>query len=279
MLRAKALLTPILHLWLAVGCTAFSSSGQHTTTVTGTVETDLSGGKIYYEFLPGSETGGAVYLEGRILIVEQVIAGKVHSIHVTLPPGVAPGEYDIISPTTDQAIIDSGTPRAQYSIVSPGQLAMFSRDVRGWLAISEGGETLSGSLEFTAHEFITDGEVTVSGRFDQLAYSVRPHTPVKVPRQAASTTPSGGGLPAQLTPVIGIMILVALVLINFVFQFWVGSQVYEQGVVIQSLRGTRTFIRGWRQPELRGIMVGWSVDLVLLLIAFCWLGVLAAGAR
>jgi hypothetical protein len=74
---------------------------------------------------------------------------------------------------------------------------------------------------------------------------------------AAQTTLVGGGL---------LCLFGLLVLANLIFQFTVGSRVYagQRLVWLRSLRGTPTFIRGWKDPELRRLMVLWTILLGVL---------------
>jgi len=77
------------------------------------------------------------------------------------------------------------------------------------------------------------------------------------PAPAAQTTLVGGGL---------LCLFGLLVLANLIFQFTVGSRVYagQRQIWLRSLRGTPTFIRGWKDPELRRLMVLWTILLGVL---------------
>ena len=62
--------------------------------------------------------------------------------------------------------------------------------------------------------------------------------------------------------------LVVFLVANFGFQLYVGKRVYaaEAGWALRSLRGTRTFIRGWRTVDLRPVMALWSLALAGLIL-------------
>jgi hypothetical protein len=67
-----------------------------------------------------------------------------------------------------------------------------------------------------------------------------------------------------------------IILGNFVCQVYVGRLVFrEEGtarIVLGVLRGTPTFVRGWRRADelgIRDVMVFWSFLVVMLLIPLC----------
>ena len=74
---------------------------------------------------------------------------------------------------------------------------------------------------------------------------------------------------AALLVAVGFFII--LVFASFAIQIYIATRVYETGwqKVIGSVRGTRTFIRGWQSAkamDLTGIMTIWSFLVVLLII-------------
>lgn len=85
---------------------------------------------------------------------------------------------------------------------------------------------------------------------------------------ADPSTLVGGGL---------ICLFGLLILGNFIFQFTVGSRIYagQRMIWMRSLQGTRTFIRGWRDPDLRRLMVLWSILLGFLLLLLAGLFILS----
>ena len=67
-----------------------------------------------------------------------------------------------------------------------------------------------------------------------------------------------------------------IALLSFGCQIYVSSRVFkEQGtfaIIWGCLRGTKTFIRGWREAEALGIkdiMIFWSILVGIILLAVC----------
>jgi hypothetical protein len=227
---------------------ACGSAGEASITVSGAVARDLSNADIYYETTPG----------GKQLYIQQTGPGSdIQVLTISLPADDAPGDYPVTA---------SGTVAAGYFESVGGISRMYDTNVQGTLTISEAGDAFSGNITFTASGTpanAAEGEiVTVVGTFSD------------VPAEGA-----GGGSPlGGAAGLLIIFLLAVLVLINFAFQFYVGSRVYaaEGAALIRSLRGTRTFIRGWRDPELRTVMIAWSIALAGLLVFLCMLAAMAA---
>jgi hypothetical protein len=61
-----------------------------------------------------------------------------------------------------------------------------------------------------------------------------------------------------------------IILGNFACQIFVANKVFEGAQVVRGiLRGTRTFIRGWKQADelgIRNVMIFWSALLSVLLL-------------
>lgn len=85
------------------------------------------------------------------------------------------------------------------------------------------------------------------------------------PRLEVILSPGGEDMPTLVGGGL-VCIFGLLILANFVFQFTVGSRVYagRRLVWLRSLRGTPTFIRGWQDPDLRRLMILWSILLGVL---------------
>ncbi|MDZ7843919.1 MAG: hypothetical protein U5K99_03845 [Anaerolineales bacterium] len=108
-----------------------------------------------------------------------------------------------------------------------------------------------------------DFSYQVTGEVRNLPYRIASGTFVRQPGE--QTSPGGEGMPnlvgGGLLCIFGLLILA-----NFVFQFTVGARVYagQRFVWLRSLRGTPTFIRGWQNPDLRRLMILWSILLGVL---------------
>jgi hypothetical protein len=230
---------------------ACRSAGEASITVSGAITRDLSNADINYETTPG----------GKQLYVQQTGPdGDIQVLTIELPTDDAPGDYPVTS---------SGTVAAGYFESVDGVSRMYDTNVQGTLIISEAGDVFSGNITFTASGTpanTAEGEtVMVAGTFSGI------------PAEGV-----GGGSPlGGLAGLIVILILVVLVAINFAFQFYVGSRVYaaEGATLVRSLRGTRTFIRGWRDPDQRSMMIAWSIALVGLLLFLCMIGAMAVLSR
>jgi ABC-type multidrug transport system permease subunit len=74
-----------------------------------------------------------------------------------------------------------------------------------------------------------------------------------------------------------------LIVANFACQVYVSNKLYDEGgagqVIIGVLRGTNTFIRGWRQANelgIRTLMIVWSIVIALLVLLVCLIAGVAA---
>jgi hypothetical protein len=75
--------------------------------------------------------------------------------------------------------------------------------------------------------------------------------------------------------------LILLIIANFVFQIIVAQKVYDNGLqrFLGIMRGTRTFIRGWRfadELKIRDMMVIWSAIVGVLVVWVIAVAILAA---
>lgn len=249
------------------GCTAGGS--RYAATVSGAVNHDLSGGQVYYEPVGAYVVDGERVSSGRQIYLEKAGAGDNHHVLTILLPSspLHDGVYSIGGPYSTSNLY-AGRPAAEYFDATDGVSRIFNRDVEGRMVVEgDAGGALTASFTFSATAENSDDHVTIEGEFRNLPYD-----------GAAVGGMSGGGRAAALGVV---LILLVLIVANFAFQFYVGSRVYaaEGGAAFRSLRGTRTFIRGWRLEELRLVMVAWSVALAGLLLLVCLLGVAAAMTR
>ncbi len=209
--------------------------------ITGAVNRNLEGATVYYE---GTSSGRQLYIE------KHGSGGDIQVLTIGLPAYVPPGTYTIAT---------TGQVSAAYFEFVDGVSSQFERNVSGTAVIHEGDGAFSGEVNFYASAPYSQDSVQVVGSFNQIPYGA----------QGSST----GSL---ATPLL-ICGLVALLLINLVLQFYVGSKVYagEGGSILRSLGGTRTFIRGWQLPEIRSIMLIWSLFLLLLILILGFLAIMA----
>jgi hypothetical protein len=245
--------------------------------ITGASQADLSGAEVYYETAPG----------GRHIYVQQAGPGDdLRVIDIGVPANPQPGQY---------ALTNVGETYAGYYEVVSGVSRQFTQNVSGTLTLDAVQPGLSGSFAFTASTPSGPGEtITASGTFQDLPLVVIPGTeptatvalaptPTQAPPAGATAPTPGGAEAAAQAPRSPLPLYVALCMVgllvvaNFGFQFYVGSVVYalEGGTLLRSLRGTRTFIRGWADPDLRTVMIAWT--LVLIGLAFFLVVLLVMG--
>jgi hypothetical protein len=228
-----------LAVLLLVGCVAGPRTDLH---VSGSTDRDLSQAQVFYEDAPG----------GRQLYVHQIGPGQdILVLDVALPADIVPGTYAIAA--------DAPVSAAYYEYVD-GISQRFDVNVQGTLTVSQSDDRFSGNLTLSA--FTADPEaqsITLTGSFRGIPYN-----------RAGIQGPHVAGTLAALVLVAA---TVALLVANFILQFYVGRHVYgiEGNWLLASLRGTRTFIRGWRLAGLRAVMTMWSLALASLLLAILFL--------
>jgi hypothetical protein len=226
-------------LLLLVGCV---TGPRMKLLVSGSIDRDLSQAQVFYEDSPG----------GRQLYVHQMGPGQdMLVLDVALPADLVPGTY---------AVSPAGPITATYYEYVDGVSRRFDVDVQGTLVVSQVDDRFSGELALSA--FTTGSQaqsIAVTGSFSGIPYN----------RAGLQATRVAGTLAALVLVAAFVVLLVA----NFIFQFYVGRHVYgaEGTWVLASLRGTRTFIRGWRMADLRTVMAAWSLALAGLLLSFLFL--------
>lgn len=227
----------ILHL---VACS--SPDAGFEISITGAVNRDLTGARAYYE---GTPSGRQLYIE------KQGPGEDIQVLTIEFPSNFEPGTYTIGS---------TGFISGVYFEFVGGVSSQFRRNVNGSATFSELGGEFSGQVDFIASAPFSEDTIRVVGTFADIPY----HSGV-----ASGSTVSGAAI------IGGLVLLLA---VNLLLQFIVGAKVYasEGGGMLKSLRGTRTFIRGWQIPEIRSIMLIWSLLLLLLILILGFLAVMAA---
>jgi hypothetical protein len=205
--------------------------------VSGAIERDLSRAQVAYE-----QTS-----EGRQLYVHQIGPGEdMIVLDILMPADLVPGTYDVAT---------TGPVNAAYYEFVDGVSRRFDVDVRGLLTVSKADDSFAGELALSAFASGQDGEgITVTGEFRGIPYN----------RAGIQGLRASGTMAALVIIAAFVVFLVA----NFAFQFYVGRQIYspEAGWALRSLRGTRTFVRGWRTDDLRPVMGLWSLALAGVLL-------------
>jgi hypothetical protein len=236
-------------IFLGLVCLALAAcaaGGGQAVRITGPVARDLSGGEFVYEGTPGGK---------QVFVQKTGSGGDIMVLTISLPADDAPGEY---------AVASTGAVSAGYYESVGGVSQIFDRDVEGTLTITESGEAFTGSLAMSATSAAGGDPITIIATFNSIPFE-----------GTAAGAAGSGGLFGSTVGLLMLVFLAALLVASFGFQFWVGSQVYERGAAVRSLRGTRTFIRGWRDPDLRMAMIGWSVTLVALLLIIFFIALLS----
>ena len=237
--RLPRITAGLVMILMLAGCSL--RQGKHfAMQVGGAVQRDISGEQIYYE-------GRQIYIESK------GTGGDIIVILVNLPQDPTRATY---------GMAPNGPASGEYFEAIGGVSRQFYSDVRGTLTLTEVGRQVSGTVDFR-----------VSGRNNG-----QPET-VSV-TGTFSNVPTGPTSSDTLAAALLVGVLGSLVILNFVMQFHVGRVVYaaEKGWAWRSLRGTRTFIRGWRHPQLRMVMLAWSLVIGGMLLFVLVLGV-AASAR
>ena len=250
---AGALMLVVLACTLLTACSLFGAGqGRYTIQVDGAVQRDLSGGQIFYEPIS----------TGRQLYIQKMGPGDDIIVLMILMPQ-APS-------STSYSLSSNGPLRAEYFEAVGGVSRQFRQNVNGTLTFTQGGDLVSGTLDFTSDGLYEAAGQTihVTGTFSNIPL-------------AGSGVQSGGGLSGSLAGLMMLCMLTVMVLANFGFQFYVGRMVYqsEGSWVLRSLRGTRTFIRGWSIPDLRLTMIAWSIDIAGLLLFILLVVMLRGGLQ
>jgi hypothetical protein len=189
-------------------------------------------------------------------IFRQSIGGKIQMLTIGLPENLVLGTYTI-SP--------DGLVTAGYYFTNDGSTRAFVNNDQGTLTIKMEENNLSTTMDFSLDED-SGATVRITGRIWGVPYKevgglIQPLDPAEISEISSGKTSSLAGLGMTF-------FLVILFIGNFIFQFMVGTRVYAgQGSTwLRSLRGTRTFIRGWGYPDLQHLMILWSILLVALLL-------------
>jgi hypothetical protein len=238
-MKSAIVITGLVLLLLLVGCLAGTQTDLQ---VSGSVDRDLSQVQVFYEDAPG----------GRHLYVQQTGPGQdMLVLEIALPADIAPGTYLISS---------GGAVSAAYYESVGGISRRFDVDMHGTLVVSRSQGRFSGKLSLSAFTAGSEAQsITVAGSFRGIPYN----------RAGIQATRVAGTLAALFL----VVAAVALLVVNFVFQFYVGRHVYgiEGNWALASLRGARTFIRGWRLVDLRAVMTMWALALAGLLLSLLFL--------
>ena len=237
----------ITNFLLGVSIVLLSSctkQGQFDIQITGSVNHILKGSLIY----ESTQTGRQLYIQ------ETGSGENIRVLTISFPTQESP---------TNMRLTTQGPVTASYFEFIDGISRQYWRNVSGNLSLYEAGNPISGMVDFTALAPDSNDSVRVTGTFEGISF------------QGQS---SSFGNTAFVGIILGLILLISL---NFIIQFYVGQRVYaaEGTSTLNSLRGTRTFIRGWQIPELRTAMVLWSVVLVSLLLILCLFGAMAVSSR
>ena len=222
---------------LIVSCT---TRGHYDIQISGSINHNLKG-TLFYE---GTTTGRQIYIQ------EMGPGEDMRVLTISFPSQETP---------TNLRFTSQGPVTASYQEYVGGTSRQYWRNISGNLSLLEAGDMISGVLVFTAYAPDSTESIQVNGTFEKIGFQGR--------------SASSGSLPSLAI----LFVLIAFIAINFIFQFYVGQKVYaEEGAsLLKTLRGTRTFIRGWQLPELRSVMILWMILLISLILILCGFGALA----
>jgi len=236
----------VLAVLLTAGCLASGSNPEFSYQVTGAVERQITGRKVSIE-----------EKEGRIQFTlgKRLLNGETRELFLILPENPQPGTLKV----GDQDPASLG-----YFEVNQEMVGFYLTDDQGQATLQQENGLLNVTFQVSIEaQNQPDREIQITGEVRNLPYRIVSGTFVRQPGDQIS--PGGGGM---LTLVGGGLVCIfgLLILANFVFQFTVGSRVYagRRLVWLRSLRGTPTFIRGWQNPDLRRLMILWSILLGVL---------------
>jgi hypothetical protein len=252
----------IISLLVVVMLAACSSPApvQYHIEVTGDVNRVFEGGEIFLEDTPSGK---------QIWIQKKGRGEEMQVVQVSLLKTVQEGEY-IIYPNTPVI--------AGYLEDIDGVSEVYDVNPMGKITFQREGDTLRGTIDFTAQALWGDGSVHVVGEFWDIPYQeTRPtnktgdtiSSGMTEEKASAADTPSTNVskfVTGAFTCAFGFFLIA-----NFVIQFYVGRRVYASSGMtwLRSLNGTRTFLRGWQDESLKPVMVAWSVLIGVLGIALC----------
>ena len=237
---SKKYTTAFLLVILMILIASCAPQGQYDIQITGSINHNLQG-TMFYE---GSTTGRQIY-------IEEIGPGEdMRVLTISFPPQETP---------TNLRFSSSDPVTASYHEFVGGISRQYWRNISGNLSLLQAGDVISGVIDFTAYAPDSNNSIQVYGTFDTIGLQ--------------GDSPSFG----SLSSVVILLVLIAFTGFNFIFQFYVGQKVYtaEGASILKLLRGTRTFTRGWQHPELRSVMILWSILLISLILILCGFGALA----
>ena len=215
--------------------------------ISGAVNQTITGRTVEFE----TSDGGSDFS-----IHKQSLGNQIQMMSIGLPENLKPGTYSF-SP--------EGPVRAGYYINSDGVTRAFVNNDRGTLTIQTEEGSLEAIMDFSLDED-SGASVRITGRIrgvpsKEVGGVLQPLDPAEISEISSGETSSLAGT--------GMACFFGLLFIgNFIFQFMVGTRVYagQDSAWLKSLRGTRTYIRGWGVPDLQHLMILWSILLVALLL-------------
>lgn len=236
----------VLAVLLTAGCLVSGSNPEFSYQVHGAVERQISGRQVSIEEKQG---------RNQITLGKRLLNGETRELFLILPENPQPGTLKV----------------GDQDPASLGYLEVNQEMVNFYLTNDQGQATLqqdNGLLKIDFQATIEaqnqpEREIIITGEVRNLPYRIASGTFVRQPEEQIS--PGGEGLPTLVGGGL-VCILGLLILANFVFQFTVGSRLYagQRFIWLRSLRGTPTFIRGWQNPDLRRLMILWSILLGVL---------------
>ncbi len=256
----------ILSLAILLASAGSSPSGErpeYHLEISGAVNRTLSGGQLFFE---RTETRNQIW-------IQQPGSGTDHTVlDISLPLDLRTGTYQISS----QGPVD-----VDYHQRVDQISRFFVDDEWGTITLQLDDNGLSGTLDLAIFERVplTAPEpntgyreyVYIKGEVWNLPYKNPDPEDLSRISPLIDQTPSEreNNQLADLIRLGSTSFIVGLVLVNFIFQFYIGARVYAgKGIFwLRSLRGTATFIRGWQTPELRHLMILWSIILAFLLLS------------